>query len=538
MILRTLSFLIIFAFIYGCSENITPVDSGLEKQIYHHGNGSEPQGIDPHIVTGVPEHHILISLCEGLTIPNPNPDDMNGYMAGTAESWSVSEDGKEYIFNINENARWSNGDPVTANDFVWSWKRILTASLGSQYPDMLYYLVGAYEYHNGLTNDFSEVGVKAIDQKTLKVNLKNPTPFFLGLLSHYSTWPVHKETVLKYGDIDDRNGEWTRPGNFVCNGPFQLKSWELNNKIVVEKNPYYYDASIVKLNEIHYYPVSNVMTEDRMFRAGQLHLTSTLPSQKCPIYIEENPNLRIDPYMGTYFYRINTNHEALKDVRVRKALAYSIDRELLVDKVTKCGQIPAYSFTPPGSNGYEPKTQIPFDPELAKSLLEDAGYSDENPFPKLEILFNTNEDHRKIALAIQQMWQVNLGIEIELVNQDWKVYLNREMIGDFQISRAGWIGDYEDPNTFLDLMRPNRGNNKTGWENKEYDELVEKANTINNQSERYEMLYKAEEILIDNMPIIPLYTYVRSYQLSPDVKGFNPHILDHHHPKFIYLERD
>ena len=538
MILRTLSFLIIFAFVYGCSENITPVDSGLEKQIYHHGNGSEPQGIDPHIVTGVPEHHILISLCEGLTIPNPNPDDMNGYMAGTAESWSVSEDGKEYIFNINENARWSNGDPVTANDFVWSWKRILTASLGSQYPDMLYYLVGAYEYHNGLTNDFSEVGVKAIDQKTLKVNLKNPTPFFLGLLSHYSTWPVHKETVLKYGDIDDRNGEWTRPGNFVCNGPFQLKSWELNNKIVVERNPYYYDASIVKLNEIHYYPVSNVMTEDRMFRAGQLHLTSTLPSQKCPIYIEENPNLRIDPYMGTYFYRINTNHEALKDVRVRKALAYSIDRELLVNKVTKCGQIPAYSFTPPGSNGYEPKTQIPFDPELAKSLLEDAGYTDENPFPKLEILFNTNEDHRKIALAIQQMWQVNLGIEIELVNQDWKVYLNREMIGDFQISRAGWIGDYEDPNTFLDLMRPNRGNNKTGWENKEYDELVEKANTINNQSERYEMLYKAEEILIDNMPIIPLYTYVRSYQLSPDVKGFNPHILDHHHPKFIYLERD
>ena len=538
MILRTLSFLIIFAFVYGCSENITPVDSGLEKQIYHHGNGSEPQGIDPHIVTGVPEHHILISLCEGLTIPNPNPDDMNGYMAGTAESWSVSEDGKEYIFNINKNARWSNGDPVTANDFVWSWKRILTASLGSQYPDMLYYLVGAYEYHNGLTDDFSEVGVKAIDQKTLKVNLKNPTPFFLGLLSHYSTWPVHKETVLKYGDIDDRNGEWTRPGNFVCNGPFQLKSWELNNKIVVEKNPYYYDASIVKLNEIHYYPVSNVMTEDRMFRAGQLHLTSTLPSQKCPIYIEENPNLRIDPYMGTYFYRINTNHEALKDVRVRKALAYSIDRELLVNKVTKCGQIPAYSFTPPGSNGYEPKTQIPFDPELAKSLIEDAGYSDENPFPKLEILFNTNEDHRKIALAIQQMWQVNLGIEIELVNQDWKVYLNREMIGDFQISRAGWIGDYEDPNTFLDLMRPNRGNNKTGWENKEYDELVEKANTINNQSERYEMLYKAEEILIDNMPIIPLYTYVRSYQLSPDVKGFNPHILDHHHPKFIYLERD
>ncbi len=529
---------LIFIFVTSCSDSINPVDSGLENQIYHHGNGSEPQGIDPHIVTGVPEHHILISLCEGLTIPNPNPNDMNGYMAGTAESWSISDDGKEYIFNINKNAKWSNGEPVTADDFVWSWKRILTASLGSQYPDMLYYLVGAYEYHNGLIDDFDQVGVKSVDKHTLKVNLKNPTPFFLGLLSHYSTWPVHKETVLKFGDIDDRNGEWTRPGNFVCNGPFQLKTWELNNKIVVEKNPHYYDAAMVRLNEIHFYPVSNVMTEDRMFRAGQLHLTSTLPSQKCPIYIEENPNLRIDPYMGTYFYRINTENEVLKDVRVRKALAYSIDRQLLVDKVTKCGQIPAYSFTPPGSNGYQPSTEIPFNPLLAKSLLEEAGFSEKNPFPKLEILFNTNEDHRKLALAVQQMWQINLGIEVELVNQDWKVYLNREMIGDFQISRAGWIGDYEDPNTFLDLMRPNRGNNKTGWENMEYDALVEKANTINNQAKRYELLYQAEEILIENMPVIPLYTYVRAYQLSPDVKGFSPHILDHHHPKFIYLERD
>jgi oligopeptide transport system substrate-binding protein len=434
---------------------------------------------------------------------------------------------------------WSNGDPVTAMDFVWSWKRILTASLGSQYPDMLYYLEGAYEYHNGLTDNFDDVGVKAVDEFTLKISLKAPTPFFLGLLSHYSTWPVHKETVLKHGSIDDRNGQWTRPGNFVCNGAFNLKSWELNNKIVVEKNPMYWDASEVRLNQIHFYPVSNVMTEDRMFRAGQLHVTSTLPSQKCPIYIEEkNPDLRIDPYMGQYFYRLNTENPALKDSRVRKALAYAIDRKLLVEKVTKCGQIPAYSFTPPGSNGYQPDTSIPFDPKLAKQLLTDAGYSDENPFPKLEILFNTNEDHRKLALAVQQMWQQNLGIEIELVNQDWKVYLSREMVGDFQVSRAGWIGDYEDPNTFLDLMRPNRGNNKTGWEDSKYDSLLEIANKTNNQEKRYELLKQAERILIDNMPVIPLYTYVRPYQLSSDVKGYNPHILDHHHPKFIYLERE
>ena len=569
--MKTKHFFILFAFVIAsCSKSVSPVDSSIETGVFHFGNGSEPQGIDPHIVTGVPEHHILISLCEGLTIPNLNS---GGNLPGAAESWTVSDDGKEYIFKLNKNGKWSNGDPVTADDFVWSWMRILTASLGSQYPDMLYYLEGAEEYHtwkskedlnsmlvSELANDkdseilasieeailnhepkplFDTVGVKAIDEYTLKVNLKNPTPFFIGMLSHYSTWPVHKETVLKHGEIDDRNGQWTRPGNFVCNGPFQLKSWELNNKIVVEKNPNYWDAEKVSLNEMHFYPVSNVMTEDRMFRAGQLHVTSTLPSQKCPIYIEENnPDLRIDPYMGQYFYRLNIDNPSLKDVRVRKALAFSIDRKLLVEKVTKCGQIPAYSFTPPGSNGYQPDTKIPFDPELAKELLNDAGYSETNPFPKLEILFNTNEDHRKLALAIQQMWQQNLGIEVELVNQDWKVYLSREMVGDFQVSRAGWIGDYEDPNTFLDLMRPNRGNNKTGWEDANYDSIVERANSTNDQTQRYELLKEAERILIDNMPIIPLYTYVRSYQLSPDVKGYNPHILDHHHPKFIYLERD
>ncbi len=528
--------LISLCFIHSCGQNISPVDSGLENQIFHFGNGAEPQGLDPHIVTGVPEHHLLISMCEGLTSSNPKGGES---LPGAAESWEISNDGKKYTFFLNKNGKWSNGDPVTASDFVWSWKRILTPSLGSQYPDMLYYVTGAYEFHNEINNNFDNVGVKAIDDFTLEVNLKNPTPFFLGLLSHYSTWPVHKETVLKYGDIDDRNGEWTRPGNFVCNGPFQLKSWELNSKIIVDKNPFYWDAKKVKLNEIHFYPVQNTMTEDRMFRAGQLHLTSSLPSQKCPIYIEENnPNLRIDPYMGTYFYRFNTKHPVLKDVKVRKALAYAINRTQLVEKVTKCGQIPAYSFTPPGSAGYQPDTEIKYDPLLAKQLLVEAGYSNPEDFPKLEILFNTNEDHRKIALAIQQMWQTTLGIEVELVNQDWKVYLNREMIGDFQVSRAGWIGDYEDPNTFLDTLRPNRGNNKTGWENKKYDDLLELANSTNDTEKRYNLLMQAERILIDEMPIVPLYTYVRSYQLSEDVKGYFPNYLDHHHPKYIYLERD
>jgi oligopeptide transport system substrate-binding protein len=227
-----LSALLLLTFVTSCGENISPVDSGLEQQIFHFGNGAEPQGLDPHIVTGVPEHHLLIALCEGLTSSNPKG---GSPLPGMAESWTLSDDGTIYIFNINKNAKWSNGDQVVANDFVWSWKRVLTPSLGSQYTDMLYYVKNAKAFYNGEIEDFSEVGVKALDEYTLEVVLENPTPFFLGLLSHYSTWPVHKDTVLKHGDIDDRNGQWTRPGNFVCNGPFQLKSWELNNKIVVEK---------------------------------------------------------------------------------------------------------------------------------------------------------------------------------------------------------------------------------------------------------------------------------------------------------------
>jgi oligopeptide transport system substrate-binding protein len=319
----------------------------------------------------------------------------------------------------------------------------------------------------------------------------------------------------------------------------QLKSWELNNKIVVEKNPFYWDAETVRLNEMHFYPVTNIMTEDRMFRAGQLHSTYTVPAQKCPVYIEnENPNLSITPYMGTYFYRTNTLNPALKDARVRKALAYSINREQIVKKVTQCGQLPAFSFTPPGANGYQPGTSIPYDLELAKSLLAEAGYPNGEGFPVLEILFNTSEDHRKIALAVQQMWQSALGINVELVNMDWKVYLSRESSGDFQISRAGWIGDYEDPNTFIDLMMPGRGNNKTGWANAEYAKLVDKANETLNQNERYDLFRQAEAILMDELPIIPIYTYVRPIQLSPDVKGWDSNYLDHHHPKYIYLERD
>ena len=305
--MKNLSFLtliLILSFFSINSLAADPVDDALRKKIFLVGNGSEPQGLDPHIVTGVPEHHILITLCEGLTISNPKGGDN---LPGMASSWTISEDGKEYIFNIRKDAKWSNGDDFTAHDMVWSWQRILTSSLGSQYPDMLYYVEGAEDFHTGKVSDFNLVGVKALDDKTLEVKLRNPTPFFIGLLSHYSTWPVHKETVLKYGRLDDRRGLWTEPGSFVCNGPMNLKSWQINNKIVVEKNPLYWDVDKVKLNEIHFYAVTDINTENNMFKSGELHVTSTVPSLSCGKWRKEgNPNLRIDPYMGTYFFRTNT----------------------------------------------------------------------------------------------------------------------------------------------------------------------------------------------------------------------------------------
>ena len=390
------SYLHLFCFtvLLGCSKAISPVDSALDHQILHIGNGSEPQGLDPHIVTGVPEHHLLIAMCEGLVIANPNGGEN---LPGVAKSWTISPDGKTYTFFLQENARWSNGDRLTASDFVCSWKRILTPSLGSQYPDMLYYVKGAPEFHQGLTDDFSTVGVTAVNDRELRVELTYATPFFIKLLSHYSTYPVHQDTVLKHGSIDDRNGQWTRPGNFVCNGPMNLNTWELNKEITVTKNPLYWDADSVRLKEIRYYPVSNESTEDRMFRAGQLHVTYAVPLEKCPVYIENNnPDFHIDPYMGTYFYRINTKDPVLKDRRVRLALAYALNRQQIVEKVSKCGQSPAYSFTPPGTAGYEPDTSIEFNPELAKSLLADAGYQTPRLFQCLRFFLIPNRGIGKL----------------------------------------------------------------------------------------------------------------------------------------------
>ena len=536
MTIKNLSiFLFLVLLSASCSEIIKPVDTAAEKQILYLGNGTEPQDLDPHVVTGVPESKILMALLEGLVIRHPNG---LSPLPGIAEKWNVSNDGKTYTFFLRDNAIWSNGDPVTANDFVYSWRRMLTPSLGSKYPDMLYDVIGAEDFNKGLLKDFSKVGVKALDAATLEVSLRNPAPYFLELLCHYTTRPVHRPTIEKFGEIDSLGSQWTRPGNFVGNGPFKLSSWELNKLLVVKKSLTYWDADNVQLNEIHFFPVDNATREDLMFRSGKLHVTSTVPQEKIEVYKEKYPeNLKIDPYYGTYYYRFNTNKEPFDNKLVRQALSLSIDRKQIVDKVQKGGQAVAFSFTPPDKNAFYPSTKLEYDPVRARELLVQAGY-EEGTFPSFELLYNTSEGHQKLAQAIQQMWKKNLNVDVTLTNTDWKVYLSKMSIGDFSVARAGWIGDYVDPKSFLDMMVTGRGNNQTGWSSNRYDSLLLKGANSSSQEERFSFFDEAEHILMDELPVLPIYTYTRIYMLHPDVEGWDSNLLDNHPYQYLSIRKN
>ena len=528
---------IILVGLTGCGGGESNVSAGNKTGTLYWGNGTEPQSLDPQIATGVPEHHIISAVMEGLVLKDrktlePRP--------GVAKSWDISDDGRVYTFYLRDNARWSNGDPHTAHDYAWSWWRALQPALGNLYAYMLFPIENAQKYYEGDISDFDQVGVKALNDRTLQVTLKYPTPYFLQLLDHYSLFPVHQATIEKFGDADQRGTRWTYEGNLVGNGPFQLVDWKINRRIVVQRNPHYWDKENVSLNEIIFIPIENIVTEERMFRAGQLHVTSSLPADKISVYREaKDPELRIAPYLGTYYYRLNVRKPQLKDPRVRRALAMTVDRQKLVDNITKGGQLPAYAMTPPGTMGYFPKSDLKFDPQGAKKLLADAGYPNGDGFPPTEILYNTNEGHRKVAVALQDMWKKHLNIDIRLLNQEWKVYLDSESAGQYEISRAGWIGDYVDPNNFLDLFLCGGGNNRTGWCNEEYDRLIlDVAPSMSSHSERLEVFQQAEKILLDDMPIIPIYTYTTVQLVDSSVKNFDANIMNAASYKDLYLQAE
>lgn len=521
----------------GGGSSLSRVDQGTIDGVLHFGNGTEPQTIDPHIATGVPEHHVITALFEGLVTKNPYSLEPE---PGVAESWNISDDGKTYTFHIRPNAMWSNGDSVTAEDFRWSWERILTPELASEYSYMLYPVANAEDFNKGRISDFNQVGVKVLDQLTLEVQLRAPTPYFLQLMDHYSTFPVHRATIEAFGSYTDQLSQWSREGNIVSNGPFQLAEWRINSNIRVEKSMSYWDADSVKLNSIIFYPTDNLITEERMFRDGLIHRTEDVPLDKVPVYLEEDPDtIVIAPYLSSYYYMVNTTKPPLDDVRVRRALSMSVDRVLLNETVLENIMAPAYFLTPPGTVGYEPPVTFGYDPEQARALLAEAGYPDGEGFPYFEILYNTQENHRRIAVAIQEMWREALNIDVGIVNQEWQVYL--ESVGNinYDVARRGWVGDYVDPNTYLDMFITGGGNNNTGFSNARYDEIMlnEAPLKLNNE-ERFMLYTEAETILMENMPIIPIYIYQTKNLKNPDMKGAPSNIMDHYNWKYVYLESD
>ena len=517
-----------------CDSHESNLESGARDQILHLGNGDEPQDLDPQTVTGLPENAIIMALFEGLV--SKHPADL-GIQPRVAERWTVSADQRSYTFHIRPDARWSNGEPLTAADFVWSWQRALMPALGNPYAYMFYSIRNAGDFHHGRVTDFGQVGIHAPDAHTLVVELKEPVPYFLQLLDHHSFYPVHPGTIARFGGIAERGTLWTRPGNLVGNGAFVLDQWQLNRILTVKRNRFYWDAKNVRLNGIHFYPIAVASTEERMYRAGQLHVTFRVPTEKIAVYRTRDPvSLRITPYLGTYFYRLNVSVPPLNDARVRRALTLALDRKQIVEHITLGGQIPAASLTPPGTAGYTPDVSVSYDPDQARALLTAAGFPGGRGFPQLELMFNSDELHRKIATAVQQMWSRELGIQVALTSQDWKVQISRESNLQYQISRASWIGDYVDPTTFLDVFRSDGGNNRTGWINTAYDALLEQAAHTPDPAARLDLLRQAETLLMQEAPIVPLYTFTQVRLVSPQLCGWQPNLLDQHPFKHLWID--
>ncbi len=503
-------------------------EPGADGMIIRIGNGTEPEGLDPHIVTGVPEHHILLALFEGLvradtTDLSPTP--------GVAETWEESDDKRVYTFHLRADAKWSNGDPLTSKDFLYAWERILTPALASEYAYLLFPMKNAQAFNEGSIGDFAQVGAEALDDQTLRVTLENPTPYFLSLQTHYSWYPVHQGTIEAFGAKEDRISKWTRAGNLVGNGPYVLSRWSPNEIIETIPNEHYWDVAGIQNDGIHFYPITDGQTEEHMFRNGEIHITYGVPISKVPVYQAKNPEqLRIDPWIGTYFYRFNTLRPPLDDPRVRQALAMALDRDTLCERVLQAGEMPAPFLTPPDINGYLPSARVRYDVDAARKLLAEAGYPNGEGFRTVDILYSTREKNRIIAEAIQQMWKKSLGIDVTLSNQDWKVYLSTtsNAVMGYDIAAGGWIGDVIDPINFLECFITDGGNNRTGWGNEAYDELLAKTMAIGDTAERNSVFDQAETILIEEMPIIPIYHYTHPFLIDPRVRGYTSNLIGYY----------
>ena len=502
-----------------------------QEQVFRKNNGSDPGTLDPHRAEGVPASNVLRDLYEGLVSEAANGD----YIPGVAESWSISEDGKTYRFKIREEAIWSNGDSVVAEDFVFSLRRSVDPKTLSNYSSMLYPIKNARDVVLGkLPTD--KLSVYAESNKTLIIELEEPTPYFISLLTHSTTYPVHPPSVREHGT------SFTRPENMISNGAFILKDWRIQDYILLERNEKYWDNLSTTLSQVYYYPLDNPDASLRRYRANELDFTDTTPSEQLP-WIKKNlkDELKITPYFGSYYYGFNNSKPPFKDnPELRMALSLAVNRTIITDIVLGAGQIPAFTFVPPVKQyqGKQPEwaklTQEQRE-GLAKELYTQAGYSDSNPL-SIEIIYNTSENHKRVALAVTSMWKKVLGVETKLRNQEWKVFLEtRRLQEETEVFRGGWIGDYDDPYTFSELLHSENEMNHSGYASEEYDALLRSASLKPAGKERTNDLLQAEQIMLNDMPVIPLYFYVSQHLIKPWVFGLEGNVMDHHYSKYVKI---
>ena len=495
------------------------------EQVLHRGNGEEPQTLDPHLSEGVPTANLLRDLYEGLTTTTAD----GRVVPGAAAHWDVSADGLTYTFYLDPNGRWSNGDPVTAADFVWSWQRVVTPDTAGSYARMLAPVRNAEAILSGQLEP-QALGVEALNESTFQVRLESPTPYFLELLTHPTSYPVHRPSIEAHGSAH------VRPGNLVSNGAYRLVDWQVRSRIGLERNPHYREHARVIIERVVYFPFEDENAEFNRFRSGDLHWTYQVPSGLFQ-WLQDNMGgaLSVSPWFGTYFFSFNLTRPPFEDNReLRQALNLAIDRDIITQRVSRFGELPTFHLIPPGLPDYRPPeveastwTQAEREEE-ARRLYWQAGYSDDQPLV-VELRYNTSENHRRIAVAVAAMWKQVLGVRTRLVNEEFRVFLqNRSQRRVTEVFRAGWIGDYQDAFTFLELFHSEHGRNDAGYNNVHFDQLLERIANERVPARRRNLMAEAERILLADQVLLPVYVYVSKRLVDPRVVGWAPNVMDQH----------
>jgi oligopeptide transport system substrate-binding protein len=522
---RFVFFLAACFLISGCARREPPADITIINQ-------AEPETLDPALLTGIPEMRIAIGLFEGLARLDPKTARP---IPGLAQSWDISPDGIIYTFHLRTNLVWSTGEPITADDVVYSWIRTLAPATASDYAGQLFYVTNAEDFNAGKIKDPSLVGIHALDKFTVRVELNSSVPFFLDICAMPLTYVVPRQTIEKYGD------RWLMARPLPVSGPYELAFWRLNDKVRLIKNPRYWDAAHTQSGIIDILPIGSPSTAFDLYEQGAVDIIwdkETVPAELLDI-LRKRPDVHPFNYLATYWVSFNVTRKPFDNPLVRKALALAVDRERIVKKITRGGERPVSHLVPDGTADYTSPPGLDYNPALAKKLLAEAGYPGGRGFPRFEYIFNApagggDNVHEDIAIELQQMWHDTLGINMDLRQVEWKVWLSETAHLDYDVGRGDWIGDYDDANTFLDLFLSNSGNNRTGWKNARYDELVSEANAQTDLKKREELFQQAEGILIqDELPIIPLYIYAGINYYHTNITGIYQNILDDHPLNYI-----